>query len=116
VDDDPMLFTEDRNDVVILRIEHGRVGALDVEPLNALTDAVTTSDRSWSSPPAACPSPPEWTCAGSWTAAGRTPGNSWLRCPTHIAPCLHHPRPTVAAVNGHAIAGDCVLAWPATCG
>src|SRR4051794_33954609 len=45
VDDGPMLITEDRDDVAVLRIEHGRVGALDVELLNALTEAVTASER-----------------------------------------------------------------------
>src|SRR5881397_1456648 len=45
VDDDPMLITEDRDDVAVLRIEHGRVGALDVELLNALTEAVIAADR-----------------------------------------------------------------------
>src|SRR3712207_5876953 len=45
VDDGPMLIIEDRDDVAVLRIEHGRVGALDVELLDALTEAVTASDR-----------------------------------------------------------------------
>src|SRR3954471_24109967 len=45
VDDGPMLSTADRDDVAVLRIEHGRVGALDVDLLNALTQAVTASDR-----------------------------------------------------------------------
>jgi enoyl-CoA hydratase len=40
-----MLITENQDDVAVLRIAHGRVGALDVELLNALTEAATASDR-----------------------------------------------------------------------
>ncbi len=40
-----MLITEERDDVAVLRTGHGRVGALDVELLNALTGAVTASDQ-----------------------------------------------------------------------
>ncbi|MBB3084604.1 hypothetical protein [Geodermatophilus sabuli] len=36
-----MLIAEDRDEVAALRIEHGRVGALDVELLDSLTEAVT---------------------------------------------------------------------------
>jgi enoyl-CoA hydratase/carnithine racemase len=43
--DGPVLITEDHDDVTVLRIERGRVGALDVELLDALTEAVSTSGR-----------------------------------------------------------------------
>jgi enoyl-CoA hydratase/carnithine racemase len=82
-----MLITEDRDDVAVLRIEHGRVGALDVELLNALTEAVTASDRAL-----------VITGSGSSFSAGvdlrRTldggrpyTAEPWRRCPACFASC-----------------------------
>jgi enoyl-CoA hydratase len=110
VDDDPMLITEDRDDVAVLRIEHGRVSALDVELLNALTEAVTASDRAV-----------VITGSGSSFSAGvdlrrildggRPYTEELLAALSRtFRVVFDHPRPTVAAVNGHAIAGGCVLA------
>jgi enoyl-CoA hydratase len=105
-----MLITEEREDVAVLRIEHDRVGALDVELLDALTEAVTASDRAL-----------VITGTGSSFSAGvdlrrilegRRPYTEALLTAlsrTYRA-VFDHPRPTVAAVNGHAIAGGCVLA------
>ncbi|SFT57666.1 enoyl-CoA hydratase [Geodermatophilus amargosae] len=105
-----MLITEDRGDVAVLRIEHGRVGALDVELLDALTEAVTASDRAL-----------VITGSGASFSAGvdlrrildggrpYTEGLLAALSRTFRA-VFDHPRPTVAAVNGHAIAGGCVLA------
>jgi enoyl-CoA hydratase len=105
-----MLITEDRVDVAVLRIEHGRVGALDVELLNALTEAVTASDRAL-----------VITGSGSSFSAGvdlrrildggRPYTEELLAALSRTYRAVFdHPRPTVAAVNGHAIAGGCVLA------
>jgi len=105
-----MLITEDRDDVAVLRIEHGRVGALDVELLNALTEAVTASDRAL-----------VITGSGSSFSAGvdlrrildggRPYTEELLAALSRTYRAVFdHPRPTVAAVNGHAIAGGCVLA------
>ncbi|SDD22302.1 enoyl-CoA hydratase [Geodermatophilus telluris] len=105
-----MLVAEDRGDVVVLRIEHGRVGALDVELLDALTEAVTASDRAL-----------VVTGSGSSFSAGvdlrrvldggRSYTEALLTALTRtFRAVFDHPRPTVAAVNGHAIAGGCVLA------
>jgi len=58
-----MLDLEERGDVVIVRLAHGKVNALDLELLLAITEAI-----------------------------------------------FDHPGPVVAAVNGHAIAGGCVIA------
>jgi enoyl-CoA hydratase len=105
-----MLIIEDRDDVTVLRIDHGRVGALDVELLNALADAVATCDRAL-----------VITGSGSSFSAGvdlrriLEDGRSYtaelLAALTRtFRVVFDHPRPTVAAINGHAIAGGCVLA------
>jgi enoyl-CoA hydratase len=105
-----VLVTEDRDDVAVLRIEHGRVGALDVELLNALTGAVRASDRAL-----------VITGSGSAFSAGvdlrrildggRSYTEELLAALTRtFRAVFDHPRPTVAAINGHAIAGGCVLA------
>ena len=105
-----MLVTEERDDVAVLRIEHGRVGALDVELLDALTEAVTGSDRAL-----------VVTGRGSAFSAGvdlrrvvdggRPYTEELLAALSRtFRAVFDHPRPTVAAVNGHAIAGGCVLA------
>ena len=105
-----MLITEDREDVAVLRIEHGRVGALDVELLDALTEAVTTSDQAL-----------VLTGTGSSFSAGvdlrrvLAGGRSYTEellaaLARTFRAVFDHPRPTVAAINGHAIAGGCVLA------
>ncbi|SNS32583.1 enoyl-CoA hydratase [Geodermatophilus saharensis] len=105
-----MLVTEEHGDVTVLRIEHGRVGALDVELLDALTAAVTASDRAL-----------VLTGSGSSFSAGvdlrrildggRPYTEALLAALSRtFRAVFDHPRPTVAAVNGHAIAGGCVLA------
>ena len=105
-----MLITEDRGDVSVLRIEHGRVGALDVELLDALTDAVTASDTAL-----------VITGSGACFSAGVDLRRILDGGPSYTEELLAalsrtfravfgHPRATVAAINGHAIAGGCVLA------
>jgi enoyl-CoA hydratase len=105
-----MLVTEDLGDVAVLRIEHGRVGALDVELLNALAEAVAATDRAL-----------VITGSGSCFSAGvdlrrildgGRPYTAELLAALSrtFRVVFDHPRPTVAAVNGHAIAGGCVLA------
>ena len=105
-----MLITEDLGDVAVLRIQHGRVGALDVELLNALAEAVAASDRAL-----------VLTGSGSCFSAGvdlrrildggRPYTEELLAALSRtFRVVFDHPRPTVAAVNGHAIAGGCVLA------
>jgi enoyl-CoA hydratase len=105
-----VLTTEERDGVTVLRIEHGRVGALDVELLDALTEAVTASGTALVvTGSGACFSAgvdlrrildggPSYTDA-LLTALSRT-----------YRTLFDHPRPTVAAVNGHAIAGGYILA------
>jgi enoyl-CoA hydratase len=105
-----MLTVEESGDVDVVRIEHGRVNALDLELLEALTATVTGSDRAL-----------VLTGTGAAFSAGVDlrrildggPGYTTdflVALSTMFRAVFDHPRPTVAAVNGHAIAGGCVLA------
>ena len=107
-----MLETEDRSGVTVLRLKHGKVNALDTELLRAITAAFQDLD-----PTAAV----VLTGHGSAFSAGVDlkrivdGGQPYVReflpalTETFLA-VFNHPGPVVAAVNGHAIAGGCVLA------
>jgi enoyl-CoA hydratase len=105
-----MLNVEEQGDVAVVRIEHGRVGAMDAELLDAITDAVRDSDGAL-----------VLTGTGSAFSAGvdlrrildggRPYTEAFLVALSRMFRAVFdHPRPTVAAINGHAIAGGCVLA------
>jgi enoyl-CoA hydratase/carnithine racemase len=100
--------------VAILRLDHGKVNALDVELLDALTERLAVLNRS--------PAP-----ALVLTGSGRvfSAGVDLLRVIEGggpyidmLVPALSRtfealfsfPRPVVAAINGAAIAGGCILA------
>jgi enoyl-CoA hydratase len=107
-----VLETEDRSGVTVLRLKHGKVNAFDIELLRAITAAMRDLD------PAAAV---VITGHGSAFSAGvdlkriADGGEAYVR---EFLPALSemflavfdHPGPTLAAVNGHAIAGGCVLA------
>jgi enoyl-CoA hydratase len=107
-----MLETEDRSGVTVLRLQHGKVNALDTELLRAITAAMRDLDPA---------SAAVITGHGSAFSAGVDlkrivdGGQPYVR---EFLPALteaflavfDHPGPVLAAVNGHAIAGGCVLA------
>jgi enoyl-CoA hydratase len=107
-----MLETEDRSGVTVLRLQHGKVNALDTELLRAITAAMRDLDPA---------SAVVITGHGSAFSAGVDlkrivdGGQPYVR---EFLPALtemflavfDHPGPVLAAVNGHAIAGGCVLA------
>ncbi len=106
-----MLIVDETDDLTVLRLVHGRVHALDTELLVAITEAVTASDRAL-------------VVGGSGTAfsagvdlrrildGGTAYTTDFLvELSRMFRAVFDHPRPTVAAVNGHAIAGGCVLAF-----
>ena len=107
-----MLDTEDRSGVTVVRLSHGKVNALDIELLRAITAAMNDLDPA---------QPVVITGAGSAFSAGVDlkrivdGGEAYVR---EYLPALtemflavfDHRGPAVAAVNGHAIAGGCVLA------
>jgi enoyl-CoA hydratase len=105
-----MLIVDETDDVTVLRLEHGRVNALDTDLLTALTAAVTGSDRalvltgSASAFSAGVDLRRILDGGRAYTAEFLTELSRMFRA------VFDHPRPTVAAVNGHAIAGGCVLA------
>jgi len=107
-----MLDLEERGEVAIMRLQHGKVNALDLELLLAITEAMRAVDQARAV---------VITGSGSVFSAGVdlqrivAGGPSYVRA---FLPALSdsfmaifdHPGPVVAAVNGHAIAGGCVIA------
>ena len=107
-----MLDLEERGEVAIMRLQHGKVNALDLELLLAISEAMRSVDQARAV---------VITGSGSVFSAGVdlqrivAGGPSYVR---EFLPALSesfmaifdHPGPVVAAVNGHAIAGGCVIA------
>jgi enoyl-CoA hydratase len=109
-----MIQRDDRDGVRILRLAHGKVSAMDIELGEALTremaDAAAASIRAVII-----------TGTGSSFSAGvdlfrvinggPEYGRAFLPVlDAFLRAVLTLPKPTVAAVNGHAIAGGCILA------
>jgi enoyl-CoA hydratase len=108
-----MIDIESVGDVDVLRLAHGKVNALDLELLGALGDAL---DRVGASERAAV-----ITGNGRVFCAGVDLRQVLAGGPAYVAeliPALHRafmavftcPRPVVAAIDGAAIAGGCIIA------
>lgn len=108
-----MIHLERRNTVTVLRLEHGKVSALDSELLGTLVDRLTEIEQ-------APYGPIVLTGTGTSFSAGvdlwrvLKEGDAYLdnflpTITTALTRLFTVPRPVVAAVNGHAIAGGCVL-------
>lgn len=108
-----MIQHEDRDGVTLLRLDHGKVNALDLELCEAIADAF---DGLAADAPAVV-----LTGAGSAFSAGVDLQRMVDGGEDYVAAFLpalsrmflaifDHPGPTVAAVNGHAIAGGYVVA------
>lgn len=107
-----MLDVERRSNVTVVRLRHGKVNALDLELLRALTAVMRDLDGNEAV---------VITGAGSAFSAGVdlnrivAGGKPYVQ---EFLPALseaflavfEHPGPVLAAVNGHAIAGGCVIA------
>jgi enoyl-CoA hydratase/carnithine racemase len=107
-----VIETTEDDGVAVLRLDHGPVSALDLELLSALPGALadvadaravvlTGTGRCFS----AGVDLKRIVDGGPAYAADFLPALS-----TALLALFDHPRPTVAAVNGHALAGGCVLA------
>ena len=105
-----MLNTYDRGGVTVAELSRGPVNALDLELLGALTAVFDRAD-----------SPVVLTGAGRTFSAGVDLRRIVEEPDSYVAEFLAalaraflavftHPRPTVAAINGHAIAGGCLFA------
>ena len=107
-----MLHVEVRSGVTVVELRHGKVNALDLELLRAITAAMGGIEGD---------GPVVLTGAGPAFCAGVDLQRIVDGGPSHIQDFLpalaetlravfDYPGPVVAAVNGHAIAGGCVLA------
>jgi enoyl-CoA hydratase len=107
-----MLDIEERSGATVVRLRHGKVNALDLELLQAITAAMRDVDDSRAV---------VITGAGSAFSAGVDLQRIVAGGPAYVQEFLpalsaavmaifDHPGPVVAAVNGHAIAGGCVIA------
>jgi enoyl-CoA hydratase len=109
-----MIHLEQSASIAVLRLDHGKVSALDAELLAALDEALAAVERSAARALVL-------TGTGSSFSAGVDlfrlidGGPEYVR---RFLPLLDaalrrlflFPRPVVAALNGHAIAGGCILA------
>lgn len=107
-----MIEAEQHDDVVVLRLAHGRVNALDLDLCVAIRSALADHAEAGAV---------VLTGAGSCFSAGVDLKRLVDGGPGYVEeflPALNgaflavfdYPRPIVAAVNGHAIAGGCVIA------
>lgn len=107
-----MITTEEIDGTVVVRLDHGPVNALDVELCDAITETfaaltdadavvVTGSGRAFS----AGVDLRQLVQGGAEHVGAFLPALSQA-----LLSVFTHPRPVVAAINGHAIAGGCLLA------
>lgn len=110
-----MIRREDRGHVTILRLDHGKVHALDLELSEALGEAIAAVGRDDRARALVLTGTGATFCAGVNLFRVLEGGSQYIDT---FVPALMRTfrelftfaKPAVAAVNGHAIAGGCVLA------
>jgi enoyl-CoA hydratase len=108
-----MITSETVGDVTVLRLGHGKVNALDVELLDAL--ATSMDDVSGTARAVVLTGNGRVFCAGVDLTRVLDGGAEYAG---RLIPALHrafmavftYPRPVVAAIDGAAIAGGCIIA------
>ena len=109
-----MIERSDRGDIAIVRLAHGKANTMDIELCQAVIDGF---NQLRSAPPQAV----VLTGQGGIFSAGvdlvrtSTGGPAYIRKFLPVLNAMfdavfHFPKPVVAAINEHAIAGGCVLA------
>ena len=110
-----MIHSEQRGRTTILRVEHGKVNAIDTELLTELAERLDEIERSSATAVVL-------TGTGKAFSAGvdlfrvLDGGQAYVdgfltALSATLLRLFTFPRPVVAAVNGHAIAGGCIVVW-----
>ena len=109
-----MIEREDVDGVAVVRLAHGKVNALDIELLEAITESFTDIAASHARAVVLTGAGPAFSAGVDLrrlTSAGSEYVRAFLdRLGEAFEAVFRLPQPAVAAVNGHAIAGGCVFA------
>ena len=106
-----MIHREDRDGIAVLRIEHGKANALDTELCNAIPEAF---DAARDARAVVLTGTGRFFSAGvdlyRVLEGGKGYLEAFLPAMCRAFECMFvHPAPVIAAANGHAIAGGCLL-------
>ena len=110
-----MIHTENHSGIAVLRLDHGKAHAIDLELATALRDALAEVENDPGVNGAVITGTGSIFCAGVDIVRLLNEGPRYVDeyVPMMIGMILKQfrlPIPLVAAINGHAIAGGCVLA------